>query len=228
MTSPTTTPANAVAFNDTGSNTTRDVTAPSDAANNIVYIWCVLDGNGGSIASSGFTAVLDNIPIYTGSVTARAALLRKSESGSPPSVYTVTSASERMAGVCWAVEGDNGVDITAVADGSAASSANCPTATPSENDTAVFLLVGSDNTSLPHGTISGYTAVGSAEIFSGGAASVQYKQLSTTDPTGDQSVSLSASEEWVGVTLIVLGDGGGGGGNTGAAMYRHLQRMGAY
>lgn len=227
MTSPTTTPANSVPFNDVSSNTTRDVTAPSDAANNVVYIWCVLDGNGGSIASSGFTAVLNNIPIYTGSVTARACLLRKEEGASPPAVYAVTSASERMGGVCWAVVGDNGVDGTAVDDGAAASSANCPTVTPSENDTAVFLLVGADNTSLPHGTISGYTVVGSAEISSGGAASVQYKQLSTTDPTGDQSVSLSASEEWVGVTLVILGDGGGGS-NVGAAMYRHLQRMGAY
>lgn len=215
MTNPTVIPANATTFDDSSSQTTRDATAPADAANNTIYIWCVLDGNGGSIASTGFTAVHDNIPIYTGSVTARASLLRKVEGSSPPSVYTITSASERMVGVCWAVSDDNGVDGTAVDDGAAAASANCPTVTPSEVACSVFLLVGTDNVSLSHGTVSGFTPIASVEHASGGTVSVQYKQLSTTDATGDQSVSLGVNEEWVGVTLVVQGDGVVAGGDAG-------------
>lgn len=215
MTNPTTVPANAVPFNDTGSVTSRNVAAPSDAATKTIYIWCVLDGNGGSIASSGFTLVVDNVPIPTASTTARAALLRKVEGGSPPASYTVTSASERMAGLCWAVSDDNGVDGAAVSDGSAASSATCPTVTPTEVACSAFLLVGTDNTSLAHGVVSGFTAVGSSQVASGGAVSVQYKTLSTTDATGDQSVSLSTSEQWVGVTLVIQGDGVVAGGDAG-------------
>lgn len=225
---PTINVANVVSGFDASSLTTRDVTTPSDAANRVVYIWFVLDGTGGSIASSGFAAVLDNIPIPAASTTARASLLRKEEGASPPSVYTVTSSSERGAWLCWAVDGDNGIDGTPptpnTGDGS---TATCPAATPSEAGTLVLRLVATDNTSLSHSTISGYTAIGSIEQASGGAVSAQYKELATAAALTAENVTLGVSEQWTAATVIILGTGGGGGSN-GAAMYHHLRNLGAY
>lgn len=204
--------ANVVSNFDSSSVSSRDVDAPSDAANRAVYIWIVLDGNGGSIASSGFTAVLDNIPIPSSSTTARAALLRKEEGGSPPAAYTVTSSSERAAWLCWAVDGDNGIDGTPPTPSSGDSStATCPAATPSEAGCLVLRLVATDNTSLSHGTISGYTVIDSIEQPSGGTVSGQYKELATADALGTENVSLGTSEQWTAATVIILGDGGGGG-----------------
>lgn len=225
MAYPTITPANSTSFADAGSATNRTVAAPSDAANNVVYIWVVLDGNGGSVASTGFTAVIDNAPIPTASPTARGTLLRLEEGASPPATYTVTSASERAAGICWAVENDTGVDGSpAVDDGAAASSANCPTATPSVAGGIAILLVGTDNTSLPHGTVSGYTVINSRQQSSGGAVSAQYKELPDTSATGDNAVSLSASEEWMGATVIILGTGLPGGGSVPAFVVGYNRR----
>lgn len=213
MAYPTITPANATSFADGGSTTSRTIAAPSDAANNAIYIWVVLDGNGGTVASTGFTAVIDNAPIPTASTTARATLLRKEEGASPPASYTITSASERAAGICWAVENDTGVDGSpAISDGAAASSATCPTTTPSAAGGIALLLVGTDNTSLTHGTVSGYTLINTSQAASGGAVSAQYKQLPDTTATGNNAVSLSASEEWIGATVVVLGTGMPGGG----------------
>lgn len=217
MTSPTPNLGTKTTYATGGSTTSHPVTAPSDAANKAVYIAAVLDGTG-DLSSGGFTAILDNIPIPSSGETANLALFRKAEGASPPATYTVTSTnSERMAGLCWTQNGDNGLDPgkTSTAEGNSGT-ATAVSVTPSEDSTMAILFVGTEAETVPHTGPSGWTAIGEVNYLSGGSLSVYYKLLPTAVATGTPAVTLNSSKQWVAGVAIIKGDGAGpGGGHAG-------------
>lgn len=194
---------------DTSSTTSRDVAAPADAANKATYIAAVLDGNG-DLSSTGFSLILNNIPIISSGETANLALFRKAEGASPPSAYTITSTtSERVAAAAWVHTGtDNGLDTgkTATAEGTG-TTATAAALTPSEASTTALVIVATDRETSPHSTPSSWTKIATVESFSGGTISIYYKELPTAVSTGTPAITFSPSEEWVAATVIILGDG---------------------
>lgn len=213
MTAPSINTANATLFQDASSELSRTIPVPSDAANKVVYVWSCFDGvRTISMTGATYTAVLDDVAVYSGDHRATAALYRVEEGGSPPATYTLTiDGAERGAGVAWAVSDDNGVDNTPTPSEGESASASCPSVTPTENDTIALLLTATDDLSLPHGLVSGYTSIKSAEAASGGAVNAQYKTIATAAATGVNAVSMLNSAEWIGATVIIRGVAGGGG-----------------
>lgn len=218
MTSPQPNVGTATTVADTTSLTSRNIAAPSDAANKAVYIAAVLDGTG-DLSSTGFTAILNNIPILSSAETANLALLRKVEGASPPANYAIASTtSERVAGLCWAQSSpDNGLDPgkTAVAEGTG-TTATASSLTPSEASTTALLVVATDRETSPHSTPSGWTKIGTVESVSGGTISVYYMLLPTVAATGTPAVTVNVAEEWVAAIVIIKGDGAVAGSGAGA------------
>jgi len=198
---------------DTSSNTSRTINAPSNAANNTVLLCCVLDGNGGGVASSGFTAIVDNVDIISTDNTAVLAVFHKDEGASPPSTYTITNSSgERMVALAIPISGATGVDSVTDTDEGDSGTASCPSVTPNEDGTLALAIVGTDGTSLSHGTPTGWTLIDQIEQSSAGTLSVFWKEVGVAVATGAASVSLGSTQEWVGATIVLLGDGTVGGG----------------
>lgn len=189
--------------------TNHVVNAPSHEEGDAIYIAIVVDGVQALTPPSGFSGVSFNINASNN--TAQLGIYRKVAGGSEPSTYTVQcSSAERAAAIVWSQSDDNDIDVNDDDDGNSAS-ANCPGVTTTEDDTLILRVVGTDSTTLSHGTISGHTKLTEVERSSGGTVSVQYKTQASAGASGAGIVSLGASQEWRGVTLAIKGVSAGGG-----------------
>jgi hypothetical protein len=180
--------------------TTVTVTAPATVAGDVIYIAVVQDALG-TITCPGFTA------LYTVSLTGfggeRFAVLYKTASASEPATYTLTSTLlERWVWLAFAVRNHGGHEATSTPTTGSSASATVPSVTSTSNNALILVVVGTDNISLPHGIISGYTEIDSAEIASGGALSAQYKLKATAGVESGNAVPI-LTEQWGAVSWVV-------------------------
>lgn len=196
-------------YESAGSSNSHVVDAPSHSEGDGIWIAIVVDGAQTLTPPAGFVGAA--LSISAANHTATLGVYRKTAGASEPSTYTVQcSSSERAAAISWSQSNDNSFDVTA-SDSDTSSTANCPSATTTEDNTLILRIVGTDSETLPHGTISGYTKLDEVERSSGGTVSVQYTTQASAGATGAENVSLNSSQEWRGVTVAVKGVASGGG-----------------
>ena len=192
---------------DSGSVKDHLINTPSHVELDVIYIGVVCDDDLTLTAPDGFTAVIENQAVITGSDSATFSLYKKTAGSSEPGSYTVkSSGSERAALLAFSVENDNGVDVFSTSDGTS-STATCPTVTTTGTDRLICRIVATEGYSIPHQQLAGYTFATEAGVSSGGSISLQYLTQATAGASGAETVTLNDSERWLGLTLAISFNG---------------------
>lgn len=189
--------------------TSHNITVPPHSEGDAIYVLFLIDGNQSLTPDTGFSAIEDDVAIYSGDHTATFGLYRKIAGASEPGTYTFTNSSaERGCAIAFSVSREDSVDVSAT-NGGDSSTATCPTVTTTGADALILRAVGTDSETLPHGTISGYTKIAEVERSSGGTLSIQYDTQASAGATGTANVSISTTQEWGTITAASLPAGGG-------------------
>lgn len=137
---------------------------------------------------------------------ATAVLARKTASSEPSSFDVTLGTSERQCYIAFSVTGDGGVNATGTSGTGTGSSATCPAVTTTVDNCLLIRFVATDisaGTTLPHGTMSGWTKLAEQDTGSGGALSIHYKVLATHGTEASATVSMNVSEQWWAGTFAI-------------------------
>lgn len=188
----------------TSNNTTHSVGKPSLATTgDYIYSPAVTDDAGVAInVPSGFTKLLGGNVDVSGGATA--ALARKLWDSGDGSTYDWTlDATERMAIMAFAVQGDGGVHKTSTIASGSSSSATFNGVTNEVDDCLAVAIVWTDGDTSTHGAITDYTKLGEAAAFSGGTVSVHVRTLGSAGSETPGSCTLGISEQWATVFFTI-------------------------
>lgn len=186
--------------------TSHVVDVPTHSSGDGIYIAIVCDGSQSFTFPAGFSKIISDTVT---SSTATLAIARKTAGGSEGSTYTVTtSGSERAVAVAWSQSNDNGIDGTTPSPNTGSSAtATCPSVTTTVANTLVLRVVGTDNESSTHSTVSGYTKIAEVQQASAGTISIQWIVQASAGSSGTADVTIT-SEQWAAATFAVAGVGG--------------------
>jgi hypothetical protein len=204
---------------DTNNLLTRTINVPTNAAGDIIVLAVATDANTGTISAVGFpNYIYQDKPIKTSgnSTVALAGVMWKVSTGDAGTYTIDTSTSERIGAICFAVRGADTSAIHAVGTevNGDSTTATVPAVITSVADCLRISIVGVDGTTqtTPHGTADDHTKIGEAPGAvpgsTAGTVSAHYKTIATasTDPT--KTVSMVATEQWIGFSFAIAPAGG--------------------
>lgn len=185
----------------------RTITVPTNTTNDIIILAVVTDSATGTISATGFNFIYQDKPIQTGTpvVTAIATVMWK-VSAADSGTYTIaTSVTERVAAICFAVRGaqTGSIHATGTAVNGDSATATVPAVTTSVVDCLRISIVGSDGAITTTGTPSGHTLIDAQTGTSAGGVSCHYKTLTASGTDASATISLTATEQWVGFSFAL-------------------------
>ena len=129
---------------------------------------------------------------------------------SEPSTYTWTSsAAERGAGLVFAINGHNGIDVSAPSANTGSSDTiTFPAVTTTVADCLILRIAIFDAGMVSVNLGSGYTLVGEADASSAGGVHAQYITQASAGTTGTLAVTGATSEQWAAWTVAIAPVGG--------------------
>lgn len=187
-----------------GNETTTNVITPPNTNGDVIYTAMTSDAASQVFTyPAGFAKVINDVT-YQSAATVSAAY--KTASGEPSNFNVTLGTSERQVWISWSVSGDGGIHVIATENTGNSSTATCPAITTTVNDCLLFRVVATDvsaGTTLPHGSMTGWTLLTDEFQTSGGALSVYYKTLATAGTEASATVSLAVSEQWYANTFAI-------------------------
>jgi hypothetical protein len=197
--------AGATKLQQTTNATNHVINTPTHSSGNVIYIAACVDSGTVVTKPTDFSILHDAISVDSGA--AQGFVWYKPAGGSEPGSYTYTlGTSERSAAIAWAVAGDGGIDAQGVNATGSGTTATVPAVVATQADCLRISIVFVDfgNTTTPHGTATnGHSDIDEAGATSGGALSVHYKTLVSSGSDSSATVSLNATEGWVGVAFAI-------------------------
>ena len=206
---------------DTSNTTTTHVTAPTNAAGDVIYIAIVSDAAGQTFtAPTGFSTLYSNVNIPSTSPTATFAVFYKTSTGSEAGPFDVgLGTSERQSWVAWTVHDDNGFDVTGTVNtGSTGTGASVNFVTTDQADCLIIGIIATDGATTPH-TPASMTKLAESAGSSAGSISVHYEAaVSLGTWPSSSSVTINTSEQWAGVAFAIKGSPVGRTGTLGSTL----------
>ncbi len=180
---------------------THTFNVPTHSEGDVIYVFASAETTSGTMtAPSGYSAVFQNVS-SSGS-RYNYSLWRKAAGASEPATDSWTvSGSQEGCTIAWSVTNDGGVDGNATTQGNS-STVTCPDFTATVANVLVLRLVTTDKDTLPHGLAPGHTWIDDI-ADPANCISVQYETKASSGSVGSESISISASEEWDGITVVV-------------------------
>jgi len=187
-----------------GNETSTNIPSYPHTNGDVVHIAMVSDAASQVFTfPAGYTKQYSDVSVNS---AATAVLARKTASSEPSSFNVTLGTSERQCYIAFSVTGDGGVNATGTSGTGTGSSATCPAVTTTVDDCLLIRFVATDisaGTTLPHGTMSGWTKLAEQDTGSGGALSIHYKVLTTHGTEASATVSLNVSEQWWAGTFAI-------------------------
>lgn len=187
-----------------GNETSTNIASYPHANGDVVHIAMVSDAASQVFTfPAGYTKQYSDVSV-NGAATA--VLARKTASSEPSNFNVTLGTSERQVYIAFSVTGDGGVNATGTSGTGTGSTATCPAVTTTVDDCLLIRFVATDisaGTTLPHGTMSGWTKLAEQDTGSGGALSIHYKVLATHGTEASATVSMNVSEQWWAGTFAI-------------------------
>lgn len=183
-----------------GNSTSYVVVVPTHAQGDKIYIAITQDASGATLTQASFTK-LYNVSIGAG---ATFALFYKTAGASEPASYTVTTdISERAVWICWSVSNDGGVHAQATNNSGSSATASVNAITTTADNCLIFSIIATDAITTPFGSMANHARLDEISFTSAASLGVYYQPASFAATYGAASVTLSASDGWIGVRFAV-------------------------
>ena len=195
---------------DTGNTTATVVTTPANAAGDELVLFISSDAGSQTFTDPTGLFTKEYNDVSLPSTAATFALFKKTSNGSEPSTFTFNlGTSERQSYVFYAVRGGNVVNVKGTNASGTGTTATIPGLTTTVDNCLVFGAVITDGDTQPHGTTTDYSNQVQTGSSTASTLGLQYMTKTTAGTVADNTCSLNASQEWLGISIAIEPASGG-------------------
>jgi hypothetical protein len=191
----------------TGNSTTRTITLPTNVADDYIFVAMIDDaGQQTFTIPSGWTRLYDTLDVHNTTSATFLTIYKKSGGNEGSSIVVTTSKSERAVWIAFTIRGvhqSSPIHVSGTTGTGSSTSASIPTLTTSSTDMLVIGIVGTDTFTTPHDSTSSYTRLEQLGYTSAGSVSLWYQNKATAGAVSAATVTINASEQWIGASFAL-------------------------